>query len=197
MNDYLIAYGQKVRLESMKLQDIESMMSWGRHEDLLFEDYNFPYLSEEEQECWYEFKTRGAKRCFSVFNQEGEMVGYIALRNVNRILRRSEMGIVFNPSRLNKGYGTDAIKTLLRWYFEDLHYRKLILNVAAYNKRAIRAYEKAGFRKVSEAYGVFMNKAMNPLQDIEYQSIRCYFRKHWGETQVLQYKMEISTLSTA
>lgn len=196
MNDNMVAYGQKVRLESMKLKDIEAMMCWGRHEEDLFEDYNFPVMDEEERFRWFHFKTRGHKRCFSVFNQEGDLVGYISLRNVNRILKKSEMGIVFDPAQLNKGYGTDAMKTLLKWYFQKLGYRKLILNVAAYNKRALRAYEKVGFRKIASHYDPFLNEAVNPLQEERYFDIRRYFRMRWHRIEVLHYKMEISTLST-
>lgn len=196
MNDNMVAYGQKVRLESMKLRDIDAMMQWGRHEEDLFDDYNFPYMSEQEREQWFHFKTRGKKRCFSVFDQEGLLVGYISLRNVNRILKRAEMGIVFNPSLLSRGYGTDAMRTLLQWYFKELGYRKLILNVAAYNKRALRAYEKVGFQKVSEHYSEFLNMAVDPLHDERYLEIRRYFRKRWERIEVLHYKMQISTLST-
>lgn len=196
MNDNMVAYGQRVRLESMKLKDIEAMMHWGRHEEDLFEDYNFPFMDERERLHWFHFKTKGHKRCFSVFDQEGVLVGYISLRNVNRILKRSEMGIVFDPAKLNKGYGTDAMKTLLKWYFQKLGYRKLILNVAAYNKRALRAYEKVGFRKVASHYDQFLNEAVDPLQEERYFKIRQYFRMRWHRIEVLHYKMEISTLST-
>lgn len=196
MNDKMRAYGQKVQIRSMELKDVESMIGWGIHREDLFNDYNFPYMDEEEREYWFEFKTRGRKRCFSVFNQEGSLVGYISLRKVHAFLKQSEMGIVFNPDKINQGYGTDAMKTFIRWYFSELKYRKLILHVAAYNKRAIKAYEKAGFRKVSQNYGEFMNDTIDPLREERYQTIRPFFRKKWKGFRVLQYKMEISTLST-
>jgi RimJ/RimL family protein N-acetyltransferase len=44
-----------------------------------------------------------------------------------------------------KGYGTDAMRVLLRFAFTELHLHRVSLNVFAYNPRAIRSYEKAGF----------------------------------------------------
>lgn len=46
----------------------------------------------------------------------------------------------------NKGYGTDAMETLLRYAFEELNLYRVTLNVFAYNQRAIRSYQKVGFR---------------------------------------------------
>jgi RimJ/RimL family protein N-acetyltransferase len=44
-----------------------------------------------------------------------------------------------------KGYGTDAMKVILRFGFQELNLRKVSLDTFEYNPRAIRSYEKAGF----------------------------------------------------
>ena len=44
-----------------------------------------------------------------------------------------------------KGYGTDAMRILLRYAFEELNLHRLSLSVFEYNSRAIRSYEKVGF----------------------------------------------------
>jgi len=44
-----------------------------------------------------------------------------------------------------KGFGTEAMKVLLRFAFEELNLHRVNLNVFEYNPRAIRSYEKAGF----------------------------------------------------
>ena len=45
-----------------------------------------------------------------------------------------------------KGYGTDAMRLALRFGFMELNLNRVTLNVFEYNPRAIRSYEKAGFR---------------------------------------------------
>jgi RimJ/RimL family protein N-acetyltransferase len=45
-----------------------------------------------------------------------------------------------------KGYGTDIMNVLLRFAFTEINLRRLTLTVFEYNPRAIRSYEKVGFR---------------------------------------------------
>ena len=45
------------------------------------------------------------------------------------------------------GYGTEAMRLLLRFAFDELNLQRVSLGVYAYNPRAIRSYEKAGFRR--------------------------------------------------
>jgi RimJ/RimL family protein N-acetyltransferase len=45
-----------------------------------------------------------------------------------------------------KGYGTDAMRLALRYAFMELNLHRVTLDVFEYNPRAIRSYEKAGFR---------------------------------------------------
>jgi len=45
-----------------------------------------------------------------------------------------------------KGYGTDAMRVILRFAFMELNLHRVSLDVFEYNPRAIRSYEKAGFK---------------------------------------------------
>lgn len=46
-----------------------------------------------------------------------------------------------------KGYGTDTMRLALRFAFMELNMHRVTLDVFEYNPRAIRSYEKAGFRE--------------------------------------------------
>lgn len=45
-----------------------------------------------------------------------------------------------------KGYGTDMMKLCLQYAFTELNVHRVSLGLHAYNPRALRSYEKAGFR---------------------------------------------------
>lgn len=47
-----------------------------------------------------------------------------------------------------KGLGTDAIRTVARYLFEVRGHHRLTIDPSAANERAIRAYERVGFRRV-------------------------------------------------
>jgi len=45
-----------------------------------------------------------------------------------------------------KGYGTDVMKVILRYAFTEINLQRVSLTVFEYNPRAVRSYEKTGFR---------------------------------------------------
>jgi len=45
-----------------------------------------------------------------------------------------------------KGYGTDMLGLILQYAFNEINLKRVSLGVFEYNPRAIRTYEKAGFR---------------------------------------------------
>ena len=53
-----------------------------------------------------------------------------------------------------KGYGSDAMRVILRYAFTELNLHRVSLNVFEYNPRAVRSYEKVGFKHEGRARGV-------------------------------------------
>ncbi len=45
-----------------------------------------------------------------------------------------------------QGYGTDAMRVILRYAFNVLNLHRVTLDVFDYNQRALRSYEKCGFK---------------------------------------------------
>ena len=48
----------------------------------------------------------------------------------------------------DRGLGSDAVRTLARHLFEDVGHHRITIDPAAANARAIRAYERVGFKPV-------------------------------------------------
>lgn len=141
----------RVKLKPLEPIDVYEMRKWGRHDDPLFKDYNFPHFNDAEVMQWYNYRvTRKNSKCFSVYNEEDRMIGYINIRNIKKFKKTAELGIVFDPKVLNRGYGTEAIMSLLEYYFNTMNMKALHLSVAKFNKRAIRCYEKCGFKIIRE-----------------------------------------------
>jgi aminoglycoside 6'-N-acetyltransferase len=62
--------------------------------------------------------------------------------------RHAELDVFLHPDHHDRGVGTDAMATLARHLVEDRGHHRLVLSVSVDNARAIRAYEKVGFRTV-------------------------------------------------
>ncbi len=74
-------------------------------------------------------------------------VGFIDLGGIDWSARGGWVAIgIGGRDDWGKGFGTDAMKVLLRYAFEELNLHRINLGVFEYNPRAIRSYEKAGFR---------------------------------------------------
>lgn len=62
--------------------------------------------------------------------------------------RHAGMDIFLTTSRHGRGLAAEAIRLLARYLFEQRGHHRLTIDPAADNVAAIRAYEKAGFRRV-------------------------------------------------
>lgn len=77
---------------------------------------------------------------------EDQPIGFIGLDGINWIHGEAWLGIgIGDRSFWGQGYGTEAVRLILKYAFDELNLYRISLNVFAYNERAIRAYQKAGF----------------------------------------------------
>ncbi|RFU61821.1 GNAT family N-acetyltransferase [Peribacillus glennii] len=77
-----------------------------------------------------------------------ELIGDVELSYIDLLNRTSYIRIqISNDKYLSKGYGTEAMKLLLDYGFGVYNLHRIELEVYSYNPRAIRAYEKLGFKQ--------------------------------------------------
>ena len=82
-------------------------------------------------------------------NATGEFLGFVHLEDIKRPHSRAEFGIsIHSPDNQSKGYGTDATRVILWVAFNILGLHSIYLDTMEDNKRAIRTYEKVGFKQV-------------------------------------------------
>ena len=140
-----------VKLEPLQLHHVYDLREWEQYEDPLFNDYNFPYVYDSDIEKWFNLRvSQPDTKSFAVVNEDYRTIGLINIKNIRKILKIANLGIVFDKSYINHGYGTMALEKLLNYFFEQMKMRTLFLDVAVHNKRAIRIYEKCGFMIVKK-----------------------------------------------
>jgi aminoglycoside 6'-N-acetyltransferase len=84
-----------------------------------------------------------------VLEAGGEVVGAIQYHEENEpMYRHAGIDIFLSTSRHGEGLGTEAIRLLARYLFEERGHHRLTIDPAADNAAAIRAYERVGFRAV-------------------------------------------------
>ena len=102
---------------------------------LSFEQFKAKYEAAEEE---------GAGAWFAI-DADGELVGECGLHSIEHYQQRAEVGISLGKEHWGRGYGQDAVRTLLGYGFRTLNLEKISLHVIADDERAVGAYRKAGF----------------------------------------------------
>jgi RimJ/RimL family protein N-acetyltransferase len=79
---------------------------------------------------------------------DDRLIGFVALHSIEWNNRAGLLSIgIGEPDYRGKGYGSDALRLILRYAFDELNLERVGLDVIANNAAAIRAYEGAGFSK--------------------------------------------------
>jgi RimJ/RimL family protein N-acetyltransferase len=77
---------------------------------------------------------------------DGRYIGVIRLTFFSRVHGHARLVIrIFDRRFWSHGYGTEAIRVILCYGFEELVLHRIDLIVLEYNLRAIRSYKKCGF----------------------------------------------------
>ncbi len=80
-----------------------------------------------------------------VIEIDGRAIGQGGLYRIDHFNRRCELGIALGRVHWGKGFGQDAVRTLVGYAFEYLSMNRVSLQVLAEDPRAVGAYRKAGF----------------------------------------------------
>ena len=84
-----------------------------------------------------------------VIELDGEVIGSLQFSEErDEDYRHADVDILLATRTHSKGLGTDAMRAITRHLIESRGHHRITLSTSPQNARAIRAYEKAGFRRV-------------------------------------------------
>ncbi|HEY3107336.1 MAG TPA: GNAT family protein [Chloroflexota bacterium] len=149
-----IAAGERVILRELTRGDVDEMARWPRFDESELQWANIELGTPRERDAWYErSRSNPTRRRFTIFARDGRAVGTIGLRNIDFRFGEGTLGIIVNAGDVGGGYGTDAVRTIVRFAFERLGLRKVYLDVAEGNDRARRCYDRVGFVRIGQHRG--------------------------------------------
>lgn len=105
-------------------------------------------FSTKATQKWLEKLLEGdSKYSFTIRTlDEDRLIGFMGLDGIDWLHGDAFVGISIGERDCwGKGYGSDAMRIMLRYAFLELNLQRVSLTVFAYNPRAIRSYEKVGF----------------------------------------------------
>ncbi len=143
-----------ITLREITPEDTDQIIAW-RNKDWVRSNFVYQSLfTRKSHENWYKNKIQtGLVKQFiisvSVDGLEDMIsVGSVYLRDIDTHNHRAEFGIfIGEETALKNGVGTKTAELITQYGFHDLGLHRIYLRVFEDNIRAIRCYEKAGFRQ--------------------------------------------------
>lgn len=143
-----------VKLRLLQEKDAPFMTEWMHDPEIsqyFQKDMKHITLEDARRFCWEACRTGRAENGSSVHyaiveDSADEYMGTISLKSIDLQNRSAEYAVSTRKCAHGKGIAAQATRLILREGFEKLNLHRIYLNVLSDNVRAVKFYEKAGFR---------------------------------------------------
>lgn len=144
--------GDRIYLSPRNTEDVEKFTEWLN--DFNVTDYigRSDALTTLDSEKKYLEDNSSSKYSFVIVTLDSDkMIGTVGLENISSSNRTATLGVfIGDKDYLSKGYGTEAIRLLLDYGFNYLNLHSINLTLMAFNERALKCYEKCGFKQTGK-----------------------------------------------
>jgi RimJ/RimL family protein N-acetyltransferase len=145
---FMIA-GEHVILRAFEREDAERCYRWMNDPNIVRTlKTRYPIAFQNEAE-WLEraMHAHANERHFAIERRDDRThIGNASIHDIDWVSRAGWFGLfIGEPTAWNRGFGSDAIITLVRFAFDEMNLRKLRINVFDYNDRAKHVLETHGF----------------------------------------------------
>ncbi|HEY9089197.1 MAG TPA: GNAT family protein [Anaerolineaceae bacterium] len=177
--------GSRIRLRAIERSEIPMLTGWFNDPEIRQYIPLYWTMSQADEERWFDQMLQRPPELhpmmIDALTPEGwQPIGDCGFNEVSWVNRSGEIGIVIGDRRYwGKGYGSDAVRMLLRYGFTALNLNRIELEVYQNNPRAIRSYEKVGFvHEGRKRQAMFKS---NVYQDV---LIMAVLRSEWEDTRI-------------
>ena len=150
----LIVVGERVALGPLRRDLAPTIARWVNSAEVREGLLNLGVDTPETVETWVDEQVKkGVARPpaavnFTIYDRsDGAPVGTVGLFDISYAHSSAELGIAIGERR-GHGLGTEATRLTLGWAFRTLGLHNVILGALAWNEGGLRAYERAGFRRI-------------------------------------------------
>ncbi len=152
MHRDIVLSGERVALATMTEADQAKFCVWLQSDALrdLIDDPRVPTLDDQLQ--WFKRIQKPDRKFFSLVTMpEMTLVGNCGFVEIDDVKNEAVLRITIgNPDFRGKGLGTEAVSLLLQHARTHSGWKRVTLKVLKSNIRALRTYEKSGFRTTGE-----------------------------------------------
>lgn len=156
MQNYVRLDGEKCFLSPVRTDEeaLQKYVKWMNDAEIAkWIGRNSSVLSFNDEKRWTE-KERDDIMFNIILKGPNTLIGNCSIKTINR--NNAELGIcIGEPTGRNKGVGTEVIKMLIKFCFEEIGFHRVSLKLNAENIRAHKCYENAGMRDCGVAHDFY------------------------------------------
>ena len=150
----LLVSGERVALGPLRPDLAETYGRWMNQPEVRFGVEYLAIATPQSQQAWIEESNKAAAKrepeavAFTIYDlTDATPVGTCSLFEISYMQSSARFGISLGERR-GQGLGGEATRLTLDWAFHVLGLHNVLLEALAWNAAAIRAYERAGFRRI-------------------------------------------------
>jgi RimJ/RimL family protein N-acetyltransferase len=150
MENHNIWQGTRIRLRAVEPEDWQHFHAANQDSELSRLGYSIPMpRSADGEKRWTAEQALAAPKNdeyrWVVETLDGGFVGTLNTHSCNRQCGTFSYGVVILRSQWGKGYASEAIRLVMRYYFEELGYQKVTGNVYEFNQGSLILHRRLGF----------------------------------------------------
>ena len=172
--------GERIYLSPINVEDNLQYTKWMNDLNVTINLGNFSRNFSIEKEKEAVQRLANDEGNFAIVLKDGDkLIGNCSLFDIDRVHRVATLGIFIGEEEdRGKGYGVEAIELILSYGFRVLSLNNIMLKVFSFNERAIKAYEKVGFKEIGRRRKSYLinNKCYDEVyMDVIQEEYKCKY----------------------
>ena len=144
--------GKKIILRAYKESDIEisfKLINTLNIRAMLGKNDTFPFsMSTQKEFVETSMSSSGPTFNFAIEEKEsGKYIGGCGINSYDAKNRKAVVGLWLGEEYQGKGYGSDTLRTLCSFIFDEMNIHKIALDYFSFNEKGKKCYEKVGFKQ--------------------------------------------------
>lgn len=137
-----------IQLKPLQKENLELVRSWRNSPEVSAYMYTDRFISQEEQEAWFDKISNDNTSRYWIIEYEGKKLGLASLTNISKSLNSCYWAFYLGDTSVRGGgIGAKVEYQVMSYVFEELKLNKLRCEVFAFNEKVIKMHEKFGFRR--------------------------------------------------